>query len=285
MDEIRAFYEGDIGFDALSEPAKTFVTRRHLDDLTSISRGFGIIDRSGDADRHGPFVRISWALDARSGSDHRWVTTDELLDGLLDDRHLDEWVSAVAATDDDAEKRRVLTVLVDSWVSSALTDGIETDVAIELSFDEHGPLFRSTSSPVSERTGIEATLLDRLIDGHGGHRRSDVTGRVQVSLDRFEVFVGHDCSPERSASTLVERPVVVSVLAGAELDGEQWRQVVTDWVDDPSRPNGLVVEIHANTGHQVWVDRVIDGDPVGQLDELLAHAAVLADSLGPWERG
>jgi hypothetical protein len=33
----------------------------------------------------------------------------------------------------------------------------------------------------------------------------------------------------------------------------------------------------------VWVDRVIDGDPVAQLDELITNARVLTAALQPWE--
>jgi hypothetical protein len=33
----------------------------------------------------------------------------------------------------------------------------------------------------------------------------------------------------------------------------------------------------------VWVDRVIDGDPVAQLDELIEHSRILTEALSPWE--
>ena len=78
--------------------------------------------------------------------------------------------------------------------------------------------------------------------------------------------------------------MVVSVLAGVELDGDQWREVVTEWVNDPALPQGFLVELVASTGTQVWVDRVIDGDAIAQLDELITNARVLAAALQPWER-
>jgi hypothetical protein len=73
------------------------------------------------------------------------------------------------------------------------------------------------------------------------------------------------------------------VLAGVELDGDQWREVVNEWVNAPARSSGLLVELVAATGYQVWVDRVIDGDPVAQLDELIEHSRILTEALSPWE--
>jgi hypothetical protein len=73
------------------------------------------------------------------------------------------------------------------------------------------------------------------------------------------------------------------VLAGVELNGDQWREVVTEWVNDPALPQGFLVELVTSTGSQVWVDRIIDGDSIAQLDELIANARVLTAALQPWE--
>jgi hypothetical protein len=75
----------------------------------------------------------------------------------------------------------------------------------------------------------------------------------------------------------------VSVLAGVELDGDQWRLVVDEWVNDPALPEDFLVEFVSSTGYQVWVDRVIDGDPIGQMEELINQSRVLAEALQPWE--
>jgi hypothetical protein len=74
------------------------------------------------------------------------------------------------------------------------------------------------------------------------------------------------------------------VLAGVELIGDQWREVVTEWVNDPALPQGFLVELVTSTGTQVWVDRVIDGDSIAQLDELITNARVLTAALQPWEQ-
>jgi len=284
MDEIQAYFNGIIAFEDLSEVARLFVTNLHASNVGSINRGFGIIDRSGDDDPHGPFVRLTWTIDALSGSGRHWVSLDQVCEAALDDQHIAEWVVGVAGSSDPDEVRRVVTVMVDTWCSLLLSDQLSADFAIELSFGESGPLWRTIHRPNAERSGVEALLLDRLLTTYGGRQDSDVEGRVQVSLPEFEVFLGRDSTAAHSAFTLTERPLVASVLAGTELDGERWRVVVEDWVNDPSRPEGFLVEIHRGVGFQVWVDRVIDGNAVEQLDELIAHARILTDALAPWER-
>ena len=126
-------------------------------------------------------------------------------------------------------------------------------------------------------------MLFRSVEQYGGKIQTDVEGRSQISLHDLEVYVGRDSTRERSGFTLTERPVVVSVLAGVELDGDQWREVVTEWVNDPALPQGFLVELVTSTGTQVWVDRVIDIDPVAQLDELIEHSRILTEALSPWE--
>lgn len=133
------------------------------------------------------------------------------------------------------------------------------------------------------RTGIEAAAIDHLITAYNGTPLSDVEGRLQVKLAEFDVFIGRDSSAERSAFALTERPLVASVLAGVELDGDRWRIVVEEWVNGPARPAGFLVELTAGTGFQVWVDRVLDGDAIELLDGLIEHARLLASALAPWE--
>jgi hypothetical protein len=284
MDEIQAYFDGRMTFDDLSNFAKLFVTNLNASNVTAISKGFGIVDRSNDEDPHGPFVRITWTIDALSGTDRRWVTVAELAEAVLADIHVAEWVTKIAGSSEPSELQRVITVMIDTWCSMLLTDEIVADFGIELSYDESGPVWRTIHRPNVERAGIEAVLIDHLVTTYGGTRKLDVEGRSQVSLDEFEVFLGRDSTADRSAFTLTERPLVASVLAGTELDGDRWRVVVEEWVNDPVRPAGFPVEIHVGTGHQVWVDRVLDGDALRQLDELIEHSRVLAEALSPWER-
>jgi hypothetical protein len=165
-----------------------------------------------------------------------------------------------------------------------LTEELAADFGIELSFDENGPVWRTIHRPNAIRSGVEALLIERLVEQYGGRIQTDVEGRSQISLTDLEVYVGRDSSRERSSFTLTERPVVVSVLAGVELDGDQWREVVNEWVNALALPQGFLVELVASTGSQVWVDRVIDGDSVAQLDELITNARVLTAALQPWEQ-
>jgi hypothetical protein len=283
MDEIQAYFEGQITFEELSEFAKLFVTNLHASNVTSINRGFGIIDRTGDQDPHGPFVRITWTIDALSGSNREWVSVAQLTEAVLADMHVAEWVTKVAGSSEPSELQRVITVMVDTWCSMLLTDEIDADFGIELSFDENGPVWRTIHRPNAIRSGVEALLIERLVEQYGGRIQTDVEGRSQISLTDLEVYVGRDSSRERSSFTLSERPVVVSVLAGVELNGDQWREVVNEWVNDPALPQGFLVELVTSTGTQVWVDRVINGDPVAQLDELITNARVLTAALPPWE--
>jgi hypothetical protein len=284
MDEIQAYFEGQITFEELSEFAKLFVTNLHASNVTSINRGFGIIDRTGDQDPHGPFVRITWTIDALSGSNREWVSVAQLTEAVLADMHVAEWVTKVAGSSEPSELQRVITVMVDTWCSMLLTDEIDADFGIELSFDENGPVWRTIHRPNAIRSGVEALLIERLVEQYGGRIQTDVEGRSQISLTDLEVYVGRDSSRERSSFTLTERPVVVSVLAGVELDGDQWREVVNEWVNALALPQGFLVELVASTGSQVWVDRVIDGDSVAQLDELITNARVLTAALQPWEQ-
>jgi len=271
MNEIQAYFDGQVAFEDLSEFAKLFITNLHASNVTSINRGFGIVDRTNEEDPHDPFVRITWTIDALSGPERA-------------DVHVAEWVTKIAGSSEPSELQRVITVMIDTWCSMLLTDEIVADFGIELSYDESGPVWRTIHRPNVERTGIEAVLIDRLVTTYGGTRKLDVEGRSQVSLDEFEVFLGRDSTADRSAFSLIERPLVASILAGTELDGDRWRVVVEEWVNDPARPSGFLVEIHLGTGHQVWVDRVIDGDAVAQLDELIEHSRVLAEALSPWEQ-
>ena len=194
-----------------------------------------------------------------------------------------KWVTSIAGSSEPSEIQRVITAAVDTWCSMILTEEIATDFGIELSFDENGPVWRTIHRPNAIRSGVEALLIERLVEQYGGEIQTDVEGRSQISLTDLEVYVGRDGTRERSSFTLTERPVVVSVLAGVELDGDQWREVVNGWVNDPALPKGFLVELVASTGTQVWVDRVIDGDPVAQLDELITNARVLTAALQPWE--
>jgi hypothetical protein len=195
-----------------------------------------------------------------------------------------EWVTSIAGSSEPAAIQRVITAAVDTWCSMILTEELAADFGIELSFDENGPVWRTIHRPNAIRSGVEALLIERLVEQYGGRIQTDVEGRSQISLTDLEVYVGRDSSRERSSFTLTERPVVVSVLAGVELDGDQWREVVTEWVNDPALPQGFLVELVASTGSQVWVDRVIDGDSVAQLDELITNARVLTAALQPWEQ-
>ena len=283
MDEIQAYFEGQITFEELSEFAKLFVTNLHASNVTSINRGFGIIDRTGDQDPHGPFVRITWTIDALSGPNREWVSVTQLTEAVLADMHVAEWVTKIAGSSEPSELQRVITVMVDTWCSMLLTDEIVADFGIELSFDENGPVWRTIHRPNLVRTGVEAALIDHLINTCGGNPLTDVEGRLQIQLAEFDVFIGRDSSAERSAFALTERPLVASVLAGVELDGDRWRDVVTEWVNHPTRPEGFLVELTAGTGFQVWVDRVLDGDVIQQLDELIEHSRVLMTALAPWE--
>jgi hypothetical protein len=229
-------------------------------------------------------VRITWTIDALSGTDRRWVTVTELTEAVLADMHVAEWVTKIAGSSEPSELQRVITVMVDTWCSMLLTDEIDADFGIELSFDENGPVWRTIHRPNMVRTGIEAAAIDHLITAYNGTPLSDVEGRLQIQLAEFDVFIGRDSSAERSAFALTERPIVASVLAGVELDGDRWRDVVTEWVNHPTRPEGFLVELTAGTGFQVWVDRVLDGDSVAQLDELITNARVLTAALQPWEQ-
>jgi hypothetical protein len=197
--------------------------------------------------------------------------------------HVAEWVTKIAGSSEPSELQRVITVMVDTWCSMLLTDEIVADFGIELSFDETGPAWRTIHRPNTVRTGVEAAVIDHLIAVHNGTPLSDVEGRLQVKLAEFDVFIGRDSSAERSAFALTERPLVASVLAGVELDGDRWRIVVEEWVNDPARPAGFLVELTAGTGFQVWVDRVLDGDAIELLDGLIEHARLLASALAPWE--
>lgn len=283
MDEIQGYFEGQITFEELSEFAKLFVTNLHASNVTSINRGFGIIDRTGDQDPHGPFVRITWTIDALSGPNREWVSVAQLTEAALADMHVAEWVTKIAGSSEPSELQRVITVMVDTWCSMLLTDEIVADFGIELSFDENGPVWRTIHRPNMVRTGVEAALIDHLLIAHGGNPLSDVEGRLQIQLAEFDVFIGRDSSAERSAFALTERPIVASVLAGVELDGDRWRDVVTEWVNQPNRPEEFLVELTAGTGYQVWVDRVLDGDVIHQLDELIEHSRALMTALAPWE--
>ena len=283
MDEIQGYFAGQVAFEDLSDMAKLFVTTLHTGDVRSIHAGFGIIDRTSEEDVHGPFTRITWTIDALSGPDRRWVSVADLTEAVLADMHVAEWVTSIAGSSEQAEIQRVITAAVDTWCSMILTEELMTDFGIELSFDENGPLWRTIHRPNAIRTGLEATLVEQLVDHYAGEVQTDVQGRSQISLNDFEVYVGRDSTRQRSSFTLAERPVVVSVLAGVELDGDQWREVVNEWVNDPALPQGLLVELVAATGYQVWVDRVIDGDPTAQLDELITQSRLLSAALQPWE--
>jgi hypothetical protein len=243
----------------------------------------GIVDRTSEEDVAGPFTRITWTIDALSGPERKWVSVADLAGAVLDDTHVAEWVTSIAGSSEPAEIQRVITAAVDTWCSMILTEEIATDFGIELSFDENGPVWRTIHRPNAIRSGVEALLIERLVEQYGGRIQTDVEGRSQISLTNLEVYVGRDSSRERSSFTLTERPVVVSVLAGVELNGDQWREVVNGWVNDPALPQGFLVELVTSTGTQVWVDRVIDGDPVAQLDELITNARVLTAALQPWE--
>ena len=283
MDEIQAYFAGQIAFEELSQMAKLFVTTLHSGDVRSIHSGFGIIDRTNEEDVAGPFTRITWTIDALSGPDRKWVSVADLARAVLEDMHVAEWVTSIAGSSEPAEIQRVITAAVDTWCSMILAEEIATDFGIELSFDENGPVWRTIHRPNAIRSGIEATLIERLVEQYEGRVQTDVEGRSQISLNDLEICVGRDNTRERSSFTLTERPVVVSVLAGVELDGDQWRTAVDEWVNDPALPEGFLVELVASTGYQVWVDRVIDGDPIAQLDELITNARVLTESLQPWE--
>ena len=283
MDEIQGYFAGQIAFEDLSQMAKLFVTTLHAGDIRSIHAGFGIIDRTNEEDFAGPFTRITWTIDALSGPGRRWVSVDHVTESVLRDMHMAEWVTSIAGSSEPSEVRRVITAVVDTWCSMILTGELVTDFGIELSFDEQGPLWRTIHRPNAIRSGVEATLIERLVEHHGGKIQTDVEGRSQISLGDLEVYVGRDSTRERSGFTLTERPVVVSVLAGVELDGDQWRLVVDEWVNDPALPEDFLVEFVSSTGYQVWVDRVIDGDPIGQMEELINQSRVLAEALQPWE--
>jgi len=284
MDEIQGYFAGQVAFEDLSDMAKLFVTTLHTGDVRSIHAGFGIVDRTSEEDVHGPFTRITWTIDALSGPERKWVSVADLTEAVLADMHVAEWVTSIAASSEPAETQRVITAVVDTWCSMLLTDEIVTDFGIELSFDENGPVWRTIHRPNAIRSGVEVLLIERLVEQYGGQIQTDVEGRSQISLNDFEVYVGRDSTRERSSFTLTERPVVVSVLAGVELDGDQWREVVNNWVNDPALPEGFLVELVASTGTQVWVDRVIDGDSIAQLDGLITNARVLTAALQPWER-
>ena len=283
MDEIQGYFAGQVAFEDLSDMAKLFVTSLHAGDVRSIHAGFGIIDRTSEEDVHGPFTRITWTIDALSGPDRHWVTVADLTEAVLADMHVAEWVTTIAGSSEQAEIQRVITAVVDTWCSMLLTEELVTDFGIELSFDENGPVWRTIHRPNAIRTGLEATLVERLVNHYDGEVQTDVQGRSQISLNDFQVYVGRDSTRQRSSFTLSERPVVVSVLAGVELNGDAWRAAVSEWVNDPAHPSGLLVELVAATGYQVWVDRVIDGDPIAQLDELITNARVLAAALQPSE--
>jgi len=284
MDEIQGYFAGQVPFEDLSDMAKLFVTTLHAGDVRSIHAGLGIVDRTSEQDAAGPFTRITWTIDALSGPERKWVSVADLAGAVLKDTHVAEWVTSIAGSSEPAEIQRVITAAVDTWCSMILTEELVTDFGIELSFDENGPVWRTIHRPNAIRTGLEATLVERLVDHYDGEVQTDVQGRSQISLADLEVYVGRDSTRERSSFTLSERPVVVSVLAGVELDGDQWREVVNEWVNDPALPQGFLVELVTSTGTQVWVDRVIDRDPVAQLDELITNARVLTAALQPWER-
>ena len=283
MDEIQGYFAGQIAFEDLSQMAKLFVTTLRAGDVRSIHAGFGIVDRTSEEDAAGPFTRITWTIDALSGPERKWVSVADLAGAVLEDIHVAEWVTSIAGSSEQPEIQRVITAVVDTWCSMILTEELATDFGIELSFDENGPVWRTIHRPNAIRSGVEALLIERLVKHHEGKIQTDVEGRSQISLHDLEVYVGRDSTRERSGFTLTERPVVVSVLAGVELDGDQWREVVNKWVNDPALPQGFLVELVTSTGTQVWVDRVIDGDPVAQLDELIEHARLLATALQPWE--
>ena len=263
--------------------AKLFVTTLRAGDIRSIHAGFGIVDRTSEQDAAGPFTRITWTIDALSGPQRKWVSVADLAGAVLKDAHVAGWVTSIAGSSEPAAIQRVITAVVDTWCSMILTEELATDFGIELSFDENGPVWRTIHRPNAIRSGVEALLIERLVEHYVGKIQTDVEGRSQISLADLEVYVGRDSTRERSSFTLSERPVVVSVLAGVELDGDQWREVVNGWVNDPALPQGFLVELVASTGTQVWVDRVIDGDPVAQLDELITNARVLTAALQPWE--
>ena len=283
MDEIQAYFAGQIAFEELSPMAKLFVTTLHSGDVRSIHSGIGIVDRTNEEDVAGPFTRITWTIDALSGPERKWVSVADLAGAVLEDIHVADWVTSIAGSSEPAEIQRVITAAVDTWCSMILAEEIATDFGIELSFDENGPVWRTIHRPNAIRTGVEALLIERLVEHYEGRVQTDVEGRSQISLNDLEICVGRDNTRERSSFTLTERPVVVSVLAGVELDGDQWRTAVDEWVNDPALPEGFLVELVASTGYQVWVDRVIDGDPIAQLDELITRARVLTESLQPWE--
>ena len=283
MDEIQAYFAGQIAFEELSQMAKLFVTTLHSGDVRSIHSGIGIVDRTNEEDGAGPFTRITWTIDALSGPERKWVSVADLAGAVLEDIHVADWVTSIAGSSEPAEIQRVITAAVDTWCSMILAEEIATDFGIELSFDENGPVWRTIHRPNAIRTGVEALLIERLVEHYEGRVQTDVEGRSQISLNDLEICVGRDNTRERSSFTLTERPVVVSVLAGVELDGDQWRTAVDEWVNDPALPEGFLVELVASTGYQVWVDRVIDGDPIAQLDELITSARVLTESLQPWE--
>ena len=67
MDEIQGYFAGQVPFENLSDMAKLFVTSLHVGDVRSIHSGFGIIDRTSEQDVAGPFIRITWTIDALSG--------------------------------------------------------------------------------------------------------------------------------------------------------------------------------------------------------------------------
>jgi hypothetical protein len=283
MDEIQGYFAGQVPFEDLSVMAKLFVTTLRAGDIRSIHAGFGIVDRTSEQDAAGPFTRITWTIDALSGPQRKWVSVADLAGAVLKDAHVAGWVTSIAGSSEPAAIQRVITAVVDTWCSMILTEELATDFGIELSFDENGPVWRTIHRPNAIRSGVEALLIEQLVEQYGGKIQTDVEGRSQISLHDLEVYVGRDSTRERSSFTLTERPVVVSVLAGVELDGDQWREVVTEWVNDPALPQGFLVELVTSTGSQVWVDRVIDGEPVAQLDELITNARVLAAALQPWE--
>jgi hypothetical protein len=283
MDEIQGYFAGQVLFEDLSQMAKLFVTTLRTGDVRSIHAGFGVVDRTSEQDAAGPFTRITWTIDALSGPERKWVSVADLAGAVLKDTHVAEWVTSIAGSSEQAEIQRVITAAVDTWCSMILTEELATDFGIELSFDENGPVWRTIHHPNAIRSGVEALLIERLVEHYGGRIQTDVEGRSQISLHDLEVYVGRDSTRERSSFTLSERPVVVSVLAGVELIGDQWREVVTEWVNDPALPQGFLVELVTSTGTQVWVDRVIDGDSIAQFDELITNARVLTAALEPWE--
>ena len=284
MDEIQGYFAGQIAFEELSQMAKLFVTTLHAGDVRSIHSGLGIVDRTSEEDAAGPFTRITWTIDALSGPERKWVSIADLAGAVLEDTHVAKWVTSIASSSEPSEIQRVITAAVDTWCSMILTEELATNFGIELSFDENGPVWRTIHRPNAIRSGVEALLIERLVEQYAGKIQSDVEGRSQISLPDLEVYVGRDGTRERSSFTLTERPVVVSVLAGVELDGDQWREIVDGWVNDPALPEGFLVEFVASTGYQVWVDRVIDDDPVAQLDELMTNARALAAAVQPWEQ-